>query len=347
MRPMNLEDIARKAGVSRSTVSRVINREAYVSETTRQRVMAVIEAEGFSPNQVAQILARGRTYVMGVVIPHDAGAFFDDPFYFPTLLRGVTETANQRDYATLLWVGDAHLEGNRFYHRVLKNRLMDGLFIATAPTDGPLLDWLIDLNIKFVVVERPAQYADRISYVTIDNISAAVMVVNYFIGLGRQRIAHVAGRYNNIDAQDRITGYRMALEQAGRQYEECLVQNGNFTRAGGYQATKRLLEFKPDAIFAAHDQMAIGVVQALHDSGVCVPDDVAVIGFDDLPTATGIIPHITTVRQPVTEKGARATELLLNLIEGSVKEPQQIILPTELIVRQSCGGNSIKKEVKG
>src|SRR5262245_1896301 len=151
MRPMNLEDIARKAGVSRSTVSRVINREAYVSENTRNRVMAVIEAEGYSPNTAAQILARGQTFIIGVVIPHESGAFFDDPYYFPTLLRGITEVANQRDYATLLWVGDEHLEGKRLYHRVLRNRLMDGLFIANAPTDGPLLEWLIKLNIKFVV----------------------------------------------------------------------------------------------------------------------------------------------------------------------------------------------------
>jgi LacI family transcriptional regulator len=337
---MNLEDIARKAGVSRSTVSRVINHEAYVSERTRQRVLQVIEAESFSPNQAAQMLARGRTFVMGVVVPHETGAFFDDPFYFPTLLRGVTEVANQRDYATLLWLGDASLEGTRFYRRVLQNRLMDGLFVSTAPTDGILLDWLLELHIKFVVAERPVHSADRISYVTVDNVGAAIMVTEHFLRLGRRRIAHIVGRRTNIDALDRLAGYRQALARAGCPVDEALIEDGYFTRRGAYEATLRLLPHRPDAIFAAHDQMAVGVLQALHRAGRRVPEDVAVIGFDDLPTATEVSPQLSTVRQPVHEKGAQATRLMLDMIDGSVTEPQHLLLPTELVVRETCGGTS-------
>jgi LacI family transcriptional regulator len=341
-RPLSLEDIAQKAGVSRSTVSRVINDEPYVSERTRTKVLRVIEAEGYRPNQTAQSLARGRTQLIGVVLPYELGGAFDDSYYIPTLLKGVTETVNRRDYANLLWWGDEHLEGERFHQRVLQNGLMDGLFIASAPTDGSLLDWLLRLRAKFVMVERPIHSADVITYVTVDNIAASLQVMRHLIGLGRRRIAHIAGKLTNVDAQDRLAAYRMGLEEAGLPYDPALVGKGEWQRERAYRITKDILNAKPDAIFAAHDQMGVGVIHAVQDAGLRVPDDIAVVGFDDLPSAMTSSPTLTTVRQPVYEKGKRATELLLDSIEGIGTYPQHILLPVELVVRESCGGKSVQ-----
>jgi DNA-binding LacI/PurR family transcriptional regulator len=337
-RAANLEDIARKAGVSRSTVSRVINNEPYVSQTTRDKVLAVVRAEGFVPNPAARMLVTQRTRVIGVVIPHTLQIAFQDPYYFPTLLQGVSETTYARDYATLLWWGQSRDDEDRFYERILQqNRLMDGLIIASATSDDPLIPRLVELGTPFVMVERPARLAERIHYVTIDNIQAAQNAVQHLADLGRRRIGTITGSLYNIDAQDRLTGYRNALERMNLPYDPALVAEGRFTHPSGSVAAKRLVKQGVDAIFAANDMMAVGALQAMQELGVRVPEDVSLVGFDDLPQAVQVTPQLTTVRQPVQHKGTAATNLLIDLIEGQIQGPQQILLPTQLVIRQSCG----------
>jgi LacI family transcriptional regulator len=337
-RHANLEDIARKAGVSRSTVSRVINDEPYVSEATRAKVKAVITAEGFTPNLAARMLVTQRTRVVGVVIPHTLLVTFQDPYYFPTLLQGVSESTYTRDYATLLWWGQSREDEERFYERILKqNRLMDGLIIASATNDDPIINKLLGLGMPFVMVERPVRYQDRISYVSVDNVQAAQTAVQHLTGLGRTRIGTITGALDNIDGVDRLTGYRQALELAGLPFDPGLVAEGRYTQQSGYIGAKRLIKQGIDAIFAANDLTAIGAIQALQEADVRVPEDVSVVGFDDLPNAIQSKPQLTTIRQPIQHKGAMATNLLLDLIEGVVDGPRQVLLPTQLVIRQSCG----------
>jgi LacI family transcriptional regulator len=336
---MKLEDIAKKAGVSRSTVSRVINGDSYVSEKTRLKVMEIISHENYTPNLAARMLVTQRSQVVGVIVPSFS---FDDSFYFPSLLRGINDATAVCDYEMLVWMGESIKDHERFSRRVLKNRLIDGLILASTEMDSPLMESLVAAGTTFVMVERPATHQNRISYVTIDNTQAACDAVIYLASLGRQRIATITGNLNNIDAVDRLAGYKRALEQAGRRYDENLVQQGNYVRDGAFNAMKALLPHKPDAVFVATDQMALGALNALQQEGVRVPDDVAVIGFDDLPLASSTLPPLTTIRQPIHEKGMRAAALLIDLIEGKVREPQQVILPTELVVRASCGGASTK-----
>lgn len=338
IRPANLEDIARKAGVSRSTVSRVINDEPYVSDRTRAKVRAIIEAEGFSPNPAARMLVTQRTRVIGVVIPHTLLVTFQDPYYYPTLLQGVSETTNERDYATLLWWGQSYDDEDRFARRILQqNRLMDGLIVASPTSDDPLIPRLVDLGMPFVMVERPTISADRISYVSVDNVQAAQNAVTHLLGLGRRRIATITGALDNVDGQDRLTGYRNALQNHGIPFDPALVAEGRFTHQSGYIATRKLVKSGIDAIFAANDISAQGALDALSDAGLRVPDDIAVIGFDDLPNAVQSTPQLSTVRQPIQQKGIVATNLLLDLIEDKVQGPRQILLPTQLVIRQSCG----------
>lgn len=337
-RPANLEDIARKAGVSRSTVSRVINDEPYVSERTRAKVRAVIEAEGFSPNLAARMLVTQRTRVIGVVIPHTLLVTFQDPYYYPTLLQGVSEATIDRDYATLLWWGHSYDDEDRFARRILQqNRLMDGLIVASATADDPLIPRLVELGTPFVMVERPARFEEQISYVSVDNVQAAQNAITHLLSLGKQRIGTITGALDNVDGQDRVVGYRQALQNAGIAFDPELVAEGRFTHQSGYIAARKLIKLGIDALFAANDISALGAIDALKEAGLRVPEDVAVIGFDDLPNSIQVAPQLSTVRQPIQQKGYVATNLLLDLIEGKVEGPRQVLLPTQLVIRQTCG----------
>ncbi len=336
-RSQNLEDIAAKAGVSRSTVSRVINNEPYVSEKTRHKVMTVIKAEGFTPNPAARALVTQRTNVIGVVIPQVPLILFEDAYYFPTLLHGISHITSERDYSMLLWFGQADGDEERFYNRIITNRLMDGVIIASAGQNYPLIDHFLKAQTPFVLVERPAHHHDRISYVTIDNVAAAYEVVTHLIKLGRRRIGTTTGNLTIADGVDRLEGYKQALCDAGLPVDERLIFEGNFTYKYGHDGAQYLLEQNVDAIFAASDITARGVLDALKDVGVKVPDDVALVSIDDLPTAVQVKPPLTTVRHPVEEKGVCAAQILFDLIGADDPIPQQIILPTELVIRESCG----------
>lgn len=335
----NIEDIARAAGVSRSTVSRVINNDQYVSATTRQRVMAVIEREGYSPNAAARALVTQRSQAIGVMIPHDLATIFDNPWYFPTLLQGVNDRTTERGYAMLLWMGKSETEEDLLYRRVTANRLMDGMLVASATGDNPLIPHLIESGMPFVTVERPAIYGDKINYVTLDNIEGARTAVGHLARLGRRRIGIITGALNNMDGVDRLVGYKQALMQAGMPIDPSLIFEGNWDQASGTMGARRLIQNGADAIFASNDIMALGVYEGAQEMGVSIPRDVALVGFDDLPLSAPV--PLTTIRQPLRQKGAAAIDLLLDLIEGRTVGPQHIFLPTQLVIRQSCGTNKL------
>ncbi len=336
-RSKNLEDIAAKAGVSRSTVSRVINNEPYVSEKTRQKVMKAVDELGYVPNLAARALVTQRTQVIGVIIPQTPLVLFEDAYYFPTLLHGISKIANEHDYSMLLWFGQTDVDERRFHQRIITNRLMDGVIIASAGENYPLIDHFLKTETPFVLVERPAHHIDQISYVTIDNIAAAHDAVTHLINLGRQRIGTITGNLNIADGADRLVGYKRALRDAGRSIDDTLIYEGNFTYAHGVEGMRYLIAQGVDAVFTASDITSRGALEALSEAGLVVPHDVALVSVDDLPTATQVKPPLTTVRHPVEEKGSRAAEALITLIESDDSTPQQIVLPTELIIRESCG----------
>ncbi len=224
----SLEDVARKAGVSRSTVSRVVNNDPNVKMETREHVLKVIEEERFNPNTVARSMVTGRTQVIGVVVPHEYHVFFNDPFYFPALLEGVSGTATERDYAMLLWVRQSGEDEGIFYRRILQNGLMDGVIIASASTKNALTSYLLEMNLPLAMVERPSSHEDQVSYVTIDNHAATRMVVEHLLSTGRRRIALVAGAADNMDAQDRLESFRRVMDEAGLPSD--LVIPGDFQR---------------------------------------------------------------------------------------------------------------------
>lgn len=339
-RQFNIVDIAEKAGVSRSTVSRVINNDPYVSEKTRNKVLDVINAVGYSPNVAARMLRTQRTNIIAVVIPDPLGNIFasDNPHYYSSIIQSITEVTQQRNYAMLLWVGTMDEAKDQFYNRILRNRIMDGMLIASSVSgEDALFERLLQIELPFVVIGSPMYYQDQVSYVTIDNRAAARRGVQHLIDQGRTHIATITGDWHTEDTQSRLAGYRDALAENNLPADEDLVIIAKYNRTLGYEAMKTLLSRgKPiDGVFAGSDMIAFGAIDAIVDSGLRVPQDVAVVGFDDLPTAREFNPPLTTIRQPIFGKAEVATNLLLDQIDNPKPSSRGVILPTELISRAS------------
>jgi len=333
--PLTLEDIARKCGVSRSTVSRVINGEANVSPDTRQRVMDVIQLINFQPNLAARGLAAGKTRVLGVVIPMGVTAIFTDPF-FPLLIQGVSIACNSCDYSVMLWLDDPEYE-RRTVRQVLYNGLVDGVIVASNPMDDPIITALGEGKLPYVLIGR-SPTNNQVNFIDVDNYGGARKGVQHLLRLGRRRIAHISGPRNLIAGLDRYQGYLSGLYEGGIFPDPTLVVEGDFTDLSGYTGVQRLLPYHPDAIFTASDAMASGALRALIEAGVRVPQDISLVGFDDIPFSSRTIPSLTTIRQPIQRVGSLAAETLIQIIDHPETQPRQVILPTELIVRGSCGG---------
>ncbi len=329
-----LEEIARLSGVSRSTVSRVINNNARVSAATRERVLEVIAREGYRPNLTARQLASGRANVLGAVIPLATPEVLSDP-YFSKLLHGIAVEADSRDQHVMLSLAEP-----TFRHRideVASQGIIDGVIFSAGQEGDPFLNRLLDSGIKFVSVGRIDH--PQISYVDIDNVGSARQATAHLLRLGRQRVATIAGPLYATAAIDRLRGYREALEQYDVPFDNDLMIAGDFTEAGGRTGMRRLLEHHPDAVFVASDRMAAGALNELRASGLRIPDDVALVGFDDIPLAREMEPALTTVRQQIEMLGAAAVDLLLDLIHDPTASGRRIILPSELVVRASCGAH--------
>ncbi len=335
-RALKLEDIARLSGVSRSTVSRVINKSPNVREETRRRVMNVINEHNYSPNIAARSLVTQRTQVIGLYIPYFITAIFADP-YFPMLIQGITTYANANDYDVMLWLRAENAAPTHLHRRVLDNRITDGLILASTARTDPLLDMVIERGRPYVLNGRPWTQADTVNFVDSSNRQGAQQAVEHLVRLGRQRIATITGRVDISSGYDRLMGYRDVLRRLDHAPDENLEFKGDFTETSGYVGMRHLLQYDPDAVFTASDQMAIGALRALREAGRRVPDDVAVVGFDDMPFATLAEPQLTTVRQPVQRLGSLAADGLIGLIEGTITPPYQVSLPTQLVIRESCG----------
>jgi DNA-binding LacI/PurR family transcriptional regulator len=328
-----LVDVAAASGVSRSTVSRVLN-DGAVSEDTRRRVLAAMEQTGYRPNLAARTLASGRSGVVGVVIHVPAEVLFQDIF-FSGLFHGISEGLAERGAGMMLWL--ANLSKEQTLERILGMRLFDGLLVTADTLDDPLVDGLVASDLPTVLIGH--RHKDRsASYVDIHNERAAEQVVDHLIGLGRHRIGHIAGRQGGTSAEERLSGYRRAMKRAGLPTDGLIVRGDYLTRSGEEGAAK-LIDAGVDAIFAASDSMAVGALAELARRGIGVPDDVAVAGFDDVAEAAAADPPLTTMRQDTGLLGMEAAHTLFRLLGDAEAVPQRVILPTELIVRQSTVGS--------
>jgi LacI family transcriptional regulator len=331
--PLTIEDIAKMSGVSRSTVSRVINGDPHVTEQTREKVQSILHSIEFQPNLAARSLAAGRTKVIGLVIPTGVLSLFTDP-YFPLVIQGVSAVCNARGYSVMLWLAEPEYE-RKTISQILYNGLIDGVLVSSMLVNDPLIERLSESKRPFITIGRHPTN-EKISYVDVDNRTGSYQGVDYILQKGHRRVGMINGPRNTIASQDRYQGY----EDAHRDYRvpvypELLVE-GEFSDATGYQAMKRLLPYQPDAIFVASDAMALAAMRAILEEGLRIPEDIAVVGFDDIPTAATSRPPLTTVRQPIQQTGSMAAEILVDMIEHPSEEARHMVLPTELVIRSSC-----------
>ncbi len=322
--------VAEKAGVSIATVSRVINNSPKVRSGTREKVLKVIEELDYHPNLSAQGLALNITEIIALIFPDISGPFYSE------VLRGVEKEASQHNYHLLIY-GTHGKESNTRFLRRLPGRV-DGMILMTRSVDDQYILDLSRKRIPFVLLDRETDgvIADCILS---NNVSAAADAMEHLIQHGRQRIAFISGPVDSPDSNARFTGYQQTLKKHGLPAWASLVEHGDFRQPSGYQAMIRLLDqaARPDAVFAANDEMAIGAIEAIRSRGLLTPDDVAIIGFDDIQLASYVQPSLTTVRQPMRQFGALAVQQLLRRIHDPTTRPETIVLPTQLIIRHSCG----------
>ncbi len=336
MTDLTLEDIAKQAGVSRSTVSRVVNQSPDVSEDVRKRVLDVIEDTGYQPHAAARALASQRSWTIGLVLPQSVSSFFTDPYY-PHLTKGIAQACNQANYTLALFLVGTKDDEEKIFPRLSRPGFVDGIIIQSGHHgDQWIIGRFVDAKLPFVVAGRPFR-SDNVSYIDIDNVNAADMAVSHLIRLGRRRIAMINGPTTSTVGIDRRNGYLEALKERGLERDDALIIESDFTEAGGYYSMQRLLPTKPDAVFAASDIMAFGAMRAAREAGLQVPDDIAVVGFDDLPLSPLYDMQLTTVRQPVVQFGVKAVDVLIDMIEHGMYPPRHIIMGTELVIRSSCG----------
>ncbi|GGK64481.1 LacI family transcriptional regulator [Planomonospora parontospora subsp. parontospora] len=330
-----LEKVAARAGVSRATVSRVVNGSTHVNPEIRATVMRAVEELGYVPNLAARSLVTRRADSVALVFSEPPTRVFSDDPMFASIIRGVGhETEASDKHLVLMLAGSPR--GQERIERYTTAGHVDGVIVASMHGADPLPAALARRGVPVVCSGRPLQAGVQGAppCVDVENVGGAEQAVGHLVAVGRRRIATIAGPQDMVAGIDRLTGYRNVLRDSDRR---SIVAVGDFTRESGVAAMRQLLRDDPglDAVFAASDMMALGALQALRQAGRRVPDDVAVVGFDDVPAAAYAEPPLTTVRQPLHEMGRELARLVLALASGQ-DAGAPVILPTELVVRDSA-----------
>ncbi len=333
MKNITMLDIAKKADVSKSTVSRALNGDPRVNEDTRSRIIEIAREMNYRPHQVAQALAKKNTNIIGVILPGYPRSVAD-PFFLE-FLQGIGEVAVDNGYSlTLPSINKPDLD---IFDSVLNNINVDGVILTEPVFDDPRARYLRKKNIPFVFNGNP-MVDEKVYWVDTDNEIGAYRAVNYLIKSGHKRIATITGSLELVSGKYRFQGYKKALREQGIEPDPGLICNADFTEEGAYQAARLLLEQTRDftAIFAANDLMALGVINALKEEGISIPDDVAVMGYDGIKIGEFANPSLTTIKNPSIEKGRFAMNLLIKILRDEKVDNRHVLLPPQLVVRNSA-----------
>ena len=338
-RRVTIDDIARHAGVTKTTVSRALNDRPDVNPETRDRIAEIAERLGYVPSATAKVLRTGRSHSMGMALPS-----FNWPGILE-ILRGVSDVLDALGYQITLFPLNRGEEAERdLVFRVMPSMPLDGLILILPPGMLRYVGELASRGVPVVLIDDRVEHRDRdFPSVGTTNVSGAQVITRHLLQLGRRRVAIITGPEEQDVSKNRLQGYRMALDEAGVPFREELVVRGNFEPPSGSAATRSLLASgaRFDAIFASNDQMALGALRTLHAAGMRVPTDVALAGFDDDVAGRFIIPALTTVHQPLYEMGSAAARTLVAAAEGQPIE-RHIEIPARLVIRESCGAGGEK-----
>lgn len=349
---LTIQDIAKLAGVSKATVSRVLNHKPTVDPAIRERVMKIVNERGFVPSITATVLRGGRTQLIGVLAPPLTWPFVAE------IMLGVAEVTDRTSYEVVLYTISPARNHSDVLDRILAMKLSAGLLAIMPGQLNNHLDHLYKQGVPIVTIEDQVA-PTKTPWIGIDNVSSAYEATHYLLSLGHQRIGHILGPADYLCTRERYEGYCRALCEAGLSPDPALVWQGDFAPTGGRDCARTIFSLPreqwPDALFIANDQTAFGLMDTAEQYGVRIPEDIAIMGFDDMPMAAFAKPGLTTIRQPHREMGERACELLLSMIDptnysftrhtedafsGIEEEGNghvRVLLPTKLVVRESCG----------
>ncbi len=331
------QDVAKLAGVSRTTVSFVLNEVpgVKISEETRQRVLQAARELNYYPTAAARSLASGKTRRIGLILGQGKDRLAADAF-LPTFLQGVTDSVNRRSYLLVVQLSEA-VSTHEAYSRLIREQQVDGLILSGPRSDNQILDELADDDFPLILHGRLE--GRGFPWVDVNNKAGGYLATNHLIGLGHRRIGFISNApLSYAGAYERFAGYRAALGEHDIPLGQDLVQTAVFIPQSGRTAMGSLLSMpdRPTAVFAASDVVAIGAMGAAQDAGLRIPEDMAIVGFDDIFLAAHICPPLTTVRVPAYGLGWTAADVLITLIEGE-EEVSSVTLETELVIRESCG----------
>lgn len=336
LRKVTIRDVAQRAGVSYQTVSRVLNNRPDVSPDTRLKVQRVIEELDYRPSSIARSLISHRTYTLGLIT-----ADFSD-YFFTQVIVGAEAEARKNGYFFMLCSTERNPDDEPEYFRLLTERNVDGILFARPSTeqDNRHLRALLRQGMPLVTTAYHMP-GEPLTVVDVDNIDGGYQATACLIDNGHRQIAMITGPATWQSVADRSEGYRLALEKVGVAFEPSLVEAGDWSHESGYRAMRHLLarEVRFTALFAQNDSMAIGAMYALREAGRSIPEDVAVIGYDDIPAAAYSFPPLSTVRQPMQHVGRVATQMLIEAIGNPAVEKAEVFLKPEVIRRESCGGS--------
>lgn len=327
---VTIKDIARYAGVSTATVSKIINKkDSSISEDTRAKVLSVVKEYAYVPNRVASSMVTKRTKTLGLVIPDIANPFF------PEVARGAEDKANQEGYNLILCNTDDKVEKEDSYISMLQEKMVDGIIFTASSGRLTISESLKKINVPVITVDRDIEELKTMGKITVDNVSGAYEAVKYMLSRGYTKIIHICGPLTSTPTKMRILGFEKAMLEAGYKKEDLLIIDGEYLSYSGEEAIEKVIDlnYEFDGVFCGNDLIALGAIKALKKNNYIIPNNVGVIGYDDIYMSRMIDPELSTVNQPTYDMGYRAAELLIKMLSDEDIENNEVILDTKLIVR--------------
>ena len=319
--------------LSTTNISTAINNDFIISQRNQVKFKATMDLPKINPDLAVRSLTNGNTHVLGLVIPTALSSLFTDPF-FSILSQGISEICAAKDYTLMLWLVKPRPE-NRLKNDLLNTHLVNGVIIASNTIGDPLIEMFVSRNIPLAVVGQSNN--PKANTVDVDNIHSVMTAVQHLLDVGRKRLATITGDIQLCSGYDRLIGFKRGLAANNLPILQETIAYGDFTEQSGYQQAKNLLERTEfDGLFVASDAMAIGAIRAIREAGLTVPEDIALVSFDNIPTASQHRPSLTTIRQPIYQLGSSAAQLVIDQVESNgTLSPQHLVLPTELIIRET------------
>ncbi len=330
---ITIADIAKKANVSKMTVSRVVNNTGAVAETTREKIQKLIIEMNYHPDHIARSLSSKTTRTIGIVIPKKEKIFLDN--YIAHVLSGVSEILKDKGYRIMLFPVDVDNEFE--VTGIAQSNLVDGLIVLKISDNDEYIKKLAEQSLPSIRINNRDDEGN-VNFVDCENVKGAKLAIDYLYQKGHRKIGFVCGCLGESSGEDRFEGYKKSIKDLGLEYNEDWIIQGDFDKDIAYNNTEKFLNLdnRPTAIFSSDDYMALGVIEKIQEKGYKVPDDFAIIGFDDIDVASNFKPALTTIRQPMHDLGSHAASLLLDIINDNISTPVKEFLDVELIVRETA-----------